>query len=113
MTEEKKSKGKEAADNFLAIFKEFGDALAEMFDDPELKKKAREFGQSAVDSFKTFGDRFKDEEVRKRFRNVGEAAQRLGQNMADFFKVEKKSEQSRVPEEKEIIKESENNKPGY
>lgn len=81
-----KKDDKGAAENFAEIFKEFGGALAEVFDDPKLKEKAREFGRSAVDSAKTLGGRFKDEEVRSRFRQAGRAAERFGENITEYFK---------------------------
>ena len=65
-------KGKGPGENLGELVKEFGDAVSKIFDDPELKKKAKDFGDSAVKSAKLFGERFKDEEVKTKFKDVGE-----------------------------------------
>ena len=44
MTEEKDTEKKTTIDSFTDIFKTFGEAVSEIFNDPELKKKAKEFG---------------------------------------------------------------------
>jgi ribosomal-protein-alanine N-acetyltransferase len=75
MTQKGKSDKKTAADNFAEMFRAFGQAIGEVFDDPDLKKKAKEFADSATDSAKTLADRFKDEDVRAKFRDVGRAAE--------------------------------------
>jgi hypothetical protein len=71
------------------MMRAFGDAVSEIFDDPNLKQKAKEFTESASESAKTFGGRFKDEEVRAKFREVGRAAQNFGRSVADYFKEDK------------------------
>ena len=81
-----KSKGKGPGENLGELVKEFGDAVSKIFDDPELKKKAKEFGDSAVKSAKLFGKRFKDEEVKDKFKDVGKAAKEFGNSMSDYFK---------------------------
>jgi uncharacterized protein YaaN involved in tellurite resistance len=83
-------KKKSAADNLGEMFSEFGKAIGEIFNDPELKKKAKEFGKSAAASAKTFGKRFEDKEVKKKFGNVGKAAQKFGKNVSEFAKKEVK-----------------------
>ena len=55
MAEGKGPGKKSATDSFGEMFKAFGDAVAEIFRDPELKEKAREFGRSATDSAKPLG----------------------------------------------------------
>ena len=89
MSQEEKSDKKQAADNFAEMFRTFGQAIGEIFNDPELKKKAKEFTESASGSAKTLGSRFKDEEVRDKFRDVGKAAQVFGRSVADSFKDNK------------------------
>ena len=89
MSPEEKSNKKTAAENFGEIFKAFGDALSEIFDDPTLKAKAKEFTDSAIESARIFGNRFKDEEVKDQFRDVGKAAQDFGESVADCFKAKK------------------------
>lgn len=81
-----KGKGKGPGENLGELVKEFGDAVSKIFDDPELKKKAKDFGDSAVKSAKLFGKRFKDEEVKSKFKDVGEAAKDFGNSVTDYFK---------------------------
>ena len=77
------------AENFAEMFKTFGQAISEVFNDPELKQKAKEFAESAADSAKTLGNRFKDEDVKDKFRDVGKAAEVFGKSIADCFKQDK------------------------
>ena len=51
--------------------------------------KAKEFAESASESAKVFGNRFKDEDVKDKFRDVGKAAEDFGKSVADCFKKEK------------------------
>ncbi len=71
------------------MFKAFGEAISEIFNDPELKEKAKEFTESASSSAKTLANRFKDDDVRNKFRDVGKAAEEFGQSIADCFKKDK------------------------
>ena len=89
MSQEDKSSKKTTTENFSEMFKTFGDAVSEIFDDPKLKEKAKEFADSAAKSAKIFGSRFKDEEVKDRFRDVGRAAEDFGKSVADSFKKDK------------------------
>ena len=89
MSREESAGKKQAGEAFAEMFRAFGEAVSEMFDDPDLKEKAREFGRSAVKSAETFGSRFKDEDVRARFREVGKAAQEFGKAVADRFRADK------------------------
>ncbi len=77
---------KDAIKDFKRIFEEFGDAISEIFNDPKLKKEAKNFGNSAVNSAKTFVERFKDEDVKRQFRQVGKAANRFGKKMEKIAK---------------------------
>ena len=63
--------------------------MSEIFNDPELKQKAKEFAESTAESAKAFGNRFKDEDVKDKFRDVGKAAEDFGKSIADQFKKEK------------------------
>ena len=72
------------------IFRAFGQAIGELFDDPEMKRSAKQFADSAADSAKTLVRRFKDEEVKAKFRDVGKAAEEFGKSVADHFKEEKR-----------------------
>jgi [ribosomal protein S5]-alanine N-acetyltransferase len=71
-------KDKSPVESFGDMVKEFGEAVSEIFNDPALKKKAKEFAKSAEDSAKTFGRRFKDEKVKDRFNDFKEAAHDFG-----------------------------------
>lgn len=88
MTPEETSK-KKAPEAFAEMFRTFGNAISEIFNDPQLKEKARDFGKSAADSAETFGKRFKDEDVKAKFKDVGRAAQEFGKSIADYFKEDK------------------------
>ncbi len=89
MSQEEKFNKKTTAENFGEMFRAFGDAISEIFDTPELKEKAKEFAESAAESAKIFGSRFKDEEVKAKFRDVGEAAQDFGKNIVHCFRAKK------------------------
>ena len=89
MSSEEQYSKKSAAESFGDMFKAFGDAMGEIFNDPELKEQAKEFGKNAAKSASTFGSRFKDEEVKAKFRDVGKAAQSFGKSVVDSFKDEK------------------------
>jgi len=75
--------------SFIDIFDKFGSALSEIFNDPELKDRAREFGHSAGRSADALASRFQDDEVKARWRAVGQAAQNFGKSVAEQFKTEK------------------------
>jgi len=68
------------------MFRAFGEAISEIFNDPQLKAKAKEFGDSAANAAKTFGNRFQDDEVKAKFQEVGKAAQDFGKSITDRFK---------------------------
>ena len=88
-----KSKGKSPADSVGELLKEFGDAVGKIFDDPDLKKKAKDFGDSAIRSAKHFGGRFKDDEVKAKFKDVGIAAKDFGNSVSDYFKDDKEKQE--------------------
>lgn len=77
--------------DFRTMFEAFGKAMSEVFNDPELKEKAKEMGESISKSAETFANRFKDEDVKKKFGEAGEAAKEFGKSMADYFQSDKKS----------------------
>ena len=60
--------------------------MSEIFNDPELKQKAKEFTESAAESAKILGSKFKDEDVKDKFRDVGRAAEDFGKSIADQFR---------------------------
>jgi len=86
---------KSPGESFADMFKEFGSAMAEIFNDPKLKEKAREFGESASASAKVFASRFKDEDVKNKFKDVGKAAKNFGEGVADYFKDDKEKAQNK------------------
>ena len=86
MPEESK---KSPSETFTEMMKNFGSAMAEIFNDPKLKEKAKEFGESASDSAKAFAGRFKDEEVKDKFKDLGKAAKTFGESVSDYFKDDK------------------------
>jgi hypothetical protein len=86
------------------MIKEFGDAVAEIFNDPKLKEKAKDFGDSATASARAFTDRFKDEEVKDKFKSVGDTAKDFGQSVSDYFKDDKEhpEDESKKKQENEV-----------
>ena len=89
MAHDNKEKEKASA-KFAELIRKFGDTLGEILEDPELRKKAKEFSMSVVDAAaKVAETKIKDAEVKKKFRNVGEAAQSLGKSLEEHFKPEK------------------------
>ena len=73
------------------MFEAFGKTVSKIFNDPELKEKAREFCKSATQSAETFGSRFRDEDIRAKFRDVGEAAQDFSKSIAAHFREDKEN----------------------
>jgi ribosomal-protein-alanine N-acetyltransferase len=89
----RKNEKETAAEKFGKMMRRFGDTLGDIMEDPELRKKAREFAQSAVDAAaKVANSKIKDEEAKARFRSVGKAAQDFGKSVEENFKPEKASQ---------------------
>ena len=89
MGESQNEPKKTAAGNLGDMFNALGDAMGQIFNDPNLREKARELGKAAKESAETLGERFKDEEVKAKFKDVGKAAQAFGKNVADIFSEDK------------------------
>jgi len=89
MTEENQEYKKETIESFAGLFATFGQAVGDIFNDPELKKKAKEFAESASASANSLVDRLREDDVKEKFRDVGKAAEDFGKNVADCFKKEK------------------------
>ncbi|OGO31857.1 MAG: hypothetical protein A2Z29_04515 [Chloroflexi bacterium RBG_16_56_11] len=88
MAEKGKYNRKKAADDLGKVMKTFGETVGQIFNDPELREKAKEFSQSIVNSAaKVIDSRIKDNEVKAKFRDVGKAAQTLGKSITDNFKT--------------------------
>jgi len=91
MVDEKKDQAdRSASDSLEQMFTAFGQAIGEIFNDPELKAKAKELGDAASVSIDALGSRFKDEEVRDKFRQAGDAAESFGRSVSDYFKSKPK-----------------------
>ncbi len=92
MLRRKKDDKQVAAERFGKLIKTFGETVGEVFDDPELREKAKEFAKTAVDAAAKFADsKIKDADVKARFRTVGKAAQTLGKSLEDHFKADEGS----------------------
>ena len=74
MSQEKKS----TDESFGEMLTAFGSAISEIFNDPELKEKAKEFGDAAAESAKSLGKRFKDPEVKDKLKEAGKTAEEFG-----------------------------------
>ena len=85
-------KDKSPVESFSDMVKEFGETISKIFNDPELKKKSKEFAKSAEDSAKAFGKRFKDEGVKEKFSDFKKAARGFGKSMSDYFKSDEDKE---------------------
>ena len=82
----KKSKTEETTETLRKAFKKFSDAVGEVFDDPEVKKSARQFAESVLDaSAKVVQSKVEEKEARAKFRTVGDAAQTLGKSIKENF----------------------------
>jgi [ribosomal protein S5]-alanine N-acetyltransferase len=90
----KKSRAtKETAETVSEMLSAFGVAVGEILDNPEVKKKAKDFAASVVDATVKFTQsKVEDEAVRARLRNVGEAAKTLGDSLEKRFKSKKEEE---------------------
>lgn len=81
MTDEGESK--QLSESFERIFTSFAEALSEIFNDPELKTRAREFKSSASASASIFASRFKDRDVREKFIQAAIAAKEFGNGLVN------------------------------
>ncbi len=91
MSQTKEPTKRAASQSFVLMFEVFGRAISEIFNDPDLKEKAKELGRSAVEYGETLGRRFQDDDVKAKFRDVGKAAQEFGESLVDYFKPEKET----------------------
>jgi hypothetical protein len=106
MSQEGKPDKKQAVDDFAELFRLFGQAVSEIFNDPELKEEAKGFTESASASARVLASRFKDEEVKSKFRDVGKAAQAFAKSVADSFKDDKAGKRHFTIEEAKQIGEA-------
>jgi hypothetical protein len=89
MADEKQSP--KPGESFSEMFESFGAALGNIFNDPELKAEARNFGKSAARSAQAFAGRFKDEDVKAKFHEAGKAAEDFGRSLGNYFKTHAKT----------------------
>jgi hypothetical protein len=85
------------------MIRSLGEALAEPFNDPELKEKAMAFGKSMAKSAESFQNKFSDVEIKARLRDMGAAAQAFSRNIADSFKDDAESKKHFTVEEAKQI----------
>ena len=86
MTTNKDTGTKSATEAFGEMLKKFSATVGEIFDDPDVKKTAKQFAASVVDAAaKAAQDKVKKEETRTKIRNVGKAAQSLGKSIESHF----------------------------
>ncbi len=89
MEDEKPQESERSAGESLGqMLTAFGQAIGEIFNDPDLKAKAKEFADAATESAATLGRRFEDDDVKKKFRQAGAAAEDFGRAVSDRFKSE-------------------------
>ena len=88
---EKRASEPKPGESLRQMFIALGDAFSEVFNDPELKAKARELGDAASQSASRLGSRFKDDDVKQRFRQAGDAAETFGKSVAEYFKSDRKA----------------------
>ena len=83
---------KKDAENLSKMIRSFGETISEIFEDPELRKKAKEFSQSVMDSAaKVIEGKIRDDEAKAKFRDAGKAAQSLGKTLVKHFDTDEKS----------------------
>jgi len=85
-------KDKSPVEGFSEMVKQFGETISKIFNDPELKKKSKEFARSAEKSAKAFGKRFKDEGVKEQFTDFKKAARGFGKSVSEYFKGDEEEE---------------------
>jgi len=80
---------KKDAENLGQVVRSFGEAISEIFEDPEVRKKAKDFSQSVVDAAaRVVESKIRHEEAKKKFREAGRAAQSLGKTLVEHFAAE-------------------------
>jgi [ribosomal protein S5]-alanine N-acetyltransferase len=82
---------KKDAESLGKMIRSFGETISEIFEDPELRKKAKEFSQSVIDSAaKVVESKIRNDEAKRKFRDAGRAAQSLGKTLVEHFDTEKR-----------------------
>jgi uncharacterized coiled-coil DUF342 family protein len=87
--EKEKYSATKDAESLGKMIRSFGEAISEIFEDPEVRQKAKAFSQSVIDSAaKVVEGKVKREEAKKKFRDAGRAAQSLGKTLVQHFESE-------------------------
>ena len=81
---------KKDAENLGKMIRSFGNTIAEIFDDPEIRQKAKDFSQSVIDSAaRVVESKIRSQQNKAKFRDAGRAAQSLGKTLVEHFDTEK------------------------
>ncbi len=90
VTAKEKYTAKKEAEDVGKMFRSFGETISQIFEDPELRKKAKEFSQSVMDSAaRVIESKIRHDQAKAKFRDVGKAAQSLGKTLVEHFDTEK------------------------
>jgi hypothetical protein len=77
---------KKVSETARKMFRTFADNVGEIFDDPDVKAKAKALAESVVDAAAKVGqNKVTSEEMRAKYRNVGKAAKTLGSSLEKHF----------------------------
>jgi len=81
---------KKDAEDLGKMIRSFGNTIAEIFEDPEIRQKAKDFSQSVIDSAaKVVEKKIRSSQAKAKFRDAGRAAQSLGKTLVEHFDTEK------------------------
>ena len=84
----KKSDRERAVETLGEMLRKFGTTIGEIFDDPAVKEKGKEFAASVVDAAaNVIQGKVKEAEARAKFRSVGKAAETLGSSVKKHFEA--------------------------
>ena len=88
MPVKKNKETSKAIETLAESLRVFGNTLGEIFNDPDVKEKARIFASSVVDAAaKVVEEKVKSEETKAKFRDAGKAATTLGDSIKSHFKT--------------------------
>ena len=82
---------KKDAEGLGKIIRTLGEAMGEVFEDPELRQKAKEFSQSVIDAAARVAEsKMRTEAAKRKFSDAGRAAQSLGKTLVERFGTSEK-----------------------
>jgi len=88
--EAKKVDAKKDAEDLGKMIRSFGNTIAEIFEDPEIREKAKDLSQSIIDSAaRVVESKIRNQQSKAKFRDAGRAAQSLGKTLVEHFDTEK------------------------